>query len=141
MPTVTASNIRLVSSQGELWDTNRQDTVFASAARTATVDSDDQTNANFRGGRLHLDITAVSGTTPTLDITIRSAGTFFLAIAGAAFAQKTATGQDELVVYPGVAETANESVSDILPRLWDANAVIGGTTPSFTFSLVVQLEL
>jgi hypothetical protein len=58
-----------------------------------------------------------------------------LAIAGAAFAEKTTTGDDELVIYPGVAETANESVSDILGRLYDANAAIGGTTPSFTFAL------
>lgn len=115
---------------------NSEFTVFPSAARTTTASSDDQTNRHSRGVRLHLNITAASGTTPTLDIKLQAKiGDIYIDIAGAVFTQKTGTGTDELVVYPGVAETANESVSDIIPMTWKALATIGGTTPSFTFSL------
>lgn len=115
---------------------NYEVNVFPSAARTSSANSSDQTNHHARGVRLHLDITAASGTSPTLDVKLQAKiGSQYIDIAGAAFAQKTTTGTDELVVYPGVAETANESVSDIIPRTWRAVATIGGTTPSFTFRL------
>ena len=117
--------------------------IFPSAARIATVNSADFDNdGGWRGAVFSLDITAASGTTPTLDITIERkdvASGKYNAIPGAAFAQKTTTGQDELVIYPGVAETANESVSDILSTVLRAVATIGGTTPSFTFSLGASL--
>lgn len=115
---------------------NFEGQAFPSAARTATTNGVDQVNYHGRGIRLHLDITAASGTTPTLDVTIQAlVNGIYIAIAGAAFTQKTTTGTDELVIYPGIAETANESVSDIIPFRWRAVATIGGTTPSFTFSL------
>lgn len=113
-------------------------TVFSSAARTATEDSADQVHAGYRGVHLVLDITVVSGTTPTLDVKLQrkdETSGKYVDIPGAAFAQKTGTGTDDLVVYPGVAETANRSVSDILSEAWRVVATIGGTTPSFTFSL------
>ncbi len=120
---------------------NARTTVFASAARTTTTNSADQTNYNHKGGRLFLDVTAVSGTAPTLDVTLQTrdsiSGTY-IAIPGAAFAQKTAISFDDLTVYPGIAETANETVSDIVSRIWRAVATIGGTTPSFTFSLSID---
>lgn len=123
-------------------EVNQDKTVFASAAQTATVNSVDIANINARGARLHLDITAVSGTAPTLDVKLQAkVGGVYIDIAGAAFAQKTGTGTDELVVYPGVAETANESVSDVLPRIFRAVATIGGATPSFTFALTASLVL
>lgn len=116
-------------------------TVFASAARTSTTNSaalTKQDSANIRGVYLVLDITAASGTSPTLDVTIERfdpVSQQFVAMTGAAFAQKTTTGTSELVIYPGIAETANVSVSDVLSSTWRAVATIAGTTPSFTFSL------
>ena len=126
---------------GTTWDRRRgntEATVFTSAARTTTTNSADLTNYSARGVRLTLDITAASGVVPTLDVKIQAKDTLsgaYVDIAGAVFTQKTATGTDELVIYPGIAETANESVSDIIPRAWRAVATIAGTTPSFTFSL------
>ena len=120
---------------------NTEATVFASAARTATANSADQTNYNARGVRLTLDVTAVTGAGATLDVKLQAKDTLsgaYVDIAGAAFTQKTLAGgpvTDELIVYPGVAETANETVSDIIPRVWRAVATIAGTTPSWTFSL------
>ncbi len=117
-------------------------TVFASAARTATATSERIRRAQgIKGLRFFLDITAASGTSPTLDITIRAydpVGGDSHDVPGAAFAQKTTTGQDMLTIYPGIAETANESVSDVAPMEYEAVATIGGTTPSFTFTLSVE---
>jgi hypothetical protein len=59
-------------------------------------------------------------------------------VPGAAFAQKTATGDDTLEIYPGIAETANESVSSTLPREIQVVFTVGGTTPSFVTNLIVH---
>ena len=144
-PTIARAAVDNQVFNGTTWDRQRgntETTVFASAARTATANSADQTNYNHRGMRLTLDITASGGTTPTLDVKIQAKDSVsgkYVDIAGAAFTQKTGTGTDELVVYPGVAETANESVSDVIPRTWRAVATIGGTTPTFTFTLAAAL--
>lgn len=117
---------------------NAEATVLASAVRTATANSADQVNRFARGVRLFLNITAASGTAPTLDIKVQTkdpVSGVYLDLPGAVFAQKTTTGSDDLTVYPGVAETANETVSDALSRTWRVVATIAGTTPSFTFSV------
>lgn len=113
-------------------------TVFTSAARTTTTNGSDLTNVGARGVMLVLDVTAASGTTPTLDVKLQYKDPVsgkYVDIPGAAFAQKTGTGTDSLLVYPGVAETANREVSTHLGKSWRAVATIGGTTPSFTFTL------
>ena len=115
--------------------------VFASAARTATTtNSDDIDNdPQQKGVKLFLDITAVSGTSPTLDIKLQVKDPLsakYEDMPGAAFAQKTSTGQGVLTIYPGIAETADVSVSDVLGSTWRIVATIGGTaTPTFTYSL------
>lgn len=117
---------------------NKTETVFALAARAVTENSAEQVNGYARGVRLTLDVTAASGTSPTLTVKLQAKDAVsgkYVDIAGAAFTAKTAAGTDELVVYPGIAETANETVSDVIPDAWRAVATIGGTTPSFTFSL------
>lgn len=114
-------------------------TIFPSAARTTSVNSADQVMEGWQGKgvRLYVDVTAVAGT-PTLDIKVQGldqASGDYYDIPGAAFPQITAVVTDILTVYPGIAETANETVSDVLPKTWRVVATIGGTTPSFTFSL------
>jgi hypothetical protein len=119
-------------------DSNTLFTVFSSGAITATTNSNDQQNLGAKGIRLTLDITAATGTTPTLDVKLQSKDFVsgkYVDITGAAFAQKTGTGTDDLVIYPGITSTANRRVSDVLPRDWRIVATVGGTTPSFTFSL------
>lgn len=118
-------------------------TVVASASRTATFNSDDQTNSPIEKGiRLFLNISAVTGTSPTLDIKVQIkdplSGSYH-DMAGAAFAQKTGTGTDEIIVYPGVAETANVSVSDYLGgATWRVVNTLGGTSPDFTYTIAAQ---
>lgn len=114
-------------------------TLFASAARTvASTNSNIVVSDDFRGIFLTLDVTAASGTTPTLDVKLQEQDSLTLKwtdIPGAAFAQKTAANQDTLKLYPGVTAAANRSVSTTIPKAVRAVAAIAGTTPSFTFTL------
>ncbi len=113
-------------------------TISPSGARTATFTSNDLINNGAKGIRLCLDVTAASGTTPTLDVKLQSKDSLsgqYLDITGAAFAQKIAISTDDFVIYAGVATTASRRVSDILPKVWRVVFTIGGTTPSFTFTL------
>lgn len=121
---------------------NHGETVLASAAQTADVQTAAQDNPSARGVRLYLDITAASGTSPTLDgdVEVQDPVTGdWVAIPGASFAQATGISAQQLVIYPGIAETANVSVNDFLSRTWRVNFSIGGGTPSFTFSLGADL--
>lgn len=118
--------------------TKHQVIVFSSASRTASANSGDQNSGGAKGVHLVLDVTAVTGTTPTLDVKVQrkdATSGQYVDLPGGAFAQKTGVSVDDLVIYPGVAETANRSVSDVLSEEWRAVETIGGTTPDFTFSL------
>lgn len=109
-------------------------TTLAATTNSDTVQNEDQR----RGIHLVLDITAASGTTPTLDIKLQrkdDKSGKYVDLPSAAFAQKTTTGTDDLVIYPGIAETSNRSVSDVITSRWRAVATLAGTTPSFTFTL------
>lgn len=121
----------------------RETVLFASAARTTNENSNEQVNSpsqfRYKGVRLFLDITAVTGTNPTLDVKLQAkdpASDKWFDVTGAAFAQQTGTGTALLTLYPGIKETANDEVSEILPDTWRIATTIGGTdTPTFTFSL------
>jgi hypothetical protein len=102
----------------------QRETVVASAARTVTG------NSGTMGGygaastiRAQLNVTAASGTTPTLDVTIQDTldGTNWFTIG--TFAQKTTAALEVINVTVPFA--------DRLRVLW----TIGGTTPSFTFAI------
>lgn len=103
----------------------------ASAARTATgtgtveIVVSDQKAAAF-----YIDVTAASGTSPTLDVVVE---TFDPAAVSnwqtlATFAQKTAAAKERVAV------TAN--LGSRVRVKW----TIGGTTPSFTFSVGMCAE-
>jgi len=116
--------------------------LFSSAARTATANGADTKNDYAKGVVLFLDITAASGTSPTLAVKLQSKDDLsgaYVDVPGVSFATKTGTGSSSLTLYPGIAETANISVSGILSRDFRAVATIGGTSPSFTFSLNAEL--
>lgn len=97
-------------------------TPVASAARTTSGNSGALDASSTPGLSLLLDVSAASGTTPTLNVTIEESddGTTWRTVA--AFAQKTAVS----------AERKSFAIaSDFYRVAW----VIGGTTPSFTFSV------
>lgn len=119
-------------------------TAEASSAKTATGAGAAQTNFNARGALLFLNVSAASGTTPTLDVRVQVQDPISLAwfdLPGAAFPQRTAVSTAMLEVYPGLVDAANVRVGRALPRTWRLAWTLGGTTPSFTFSVGVQYVL
>lgn len=113
-------------------------TIFASAARTATVTGSEITSPWYTGIILNIDCTARSGTNPTLDVKIQGkdpeSGTWY-DVPNAAATQITATGHTSFRLGPGLPATAGVSANTFLPYSYRVVATIGGTTPSFTFSV------
>ena len=114
---------------------NTQGTLLASAARTATATSPTMTNYNAKGVVVSVNVTAVAGTSPTLTVTINAispvSGTKIPILT--ASTAISAIGEYAYQVYPGAAGYT-QSAAAALPRTWEVDYVIGGTTPSFTFS-------
>jgi hypothetical protein len=116
-------------------------TIETSAARTASGNGTTATNASAVGAHFIFNVSAVSGTTPTLVAQLQvqdSLSTNWVDVPGAATATITAIGTYLLTVYPSVAEVANSKISNALPRTYRWRWTIGGTTPSFTFSISAQ---
>lgn len=101
-----------------------------------TVNGTDQTNVNGRGVQVGIDITALTGTSPTVTVTIEgkdaASGKYYTLLQSAALA---ATGFTLLTLYPGAPTTANVSSPQVLPATWRVKAVVGGTTPAATATI------
>ena len=114
--------------------------LIAHAAASAGVNGADQVNRRFRGLHLTIDVTAITGTAPTLTVTIQGkdpiSGKYYTILASAAL---NATGTTVLRVYPGLAAAANLAVSDVLPKTWRVISAIGGTTPAVTANISATL--
>jgi hypothetical protein len=113
------------TSDGRFVD-SRDVTLHASAARTATgTGTVSEETGHRRTLALVLAITAATGTTPTLDVTVqtsRDGSTWYTA---GTFTQATATGTQRKVF----------ALDRYVRVIW----TIGGTTPSFTFSASGEL--
>lgn len=121
-----------MATSGEL-AFHKEFTVAASSARTATLTGSDQTNDGWTGVVLTLDITVWNAT--SLDVKVQmkdQTSGKYVDIPGAAFAQKSGTGTDTLVIYPGIGETANRSVSDVLPATWRIVGTQVGTSATYS---------
>jgi hypothetical protein len=103
------------------------------SAASVGGNSSDQTNMNGRGLQVGINITAISGTSPTLTVTVQgkdaASGTYYTLLASASL---NATGFTLLTVYPGSPTTANVSSAMPLPRTWRILYAITGTGPSVT---------
>lgn len=110
------------------------------AAAAAGVNGADQDNPAARGIRLTIDITAITGTGPSLIVTLEGkcpiSGKYTTILASAAL---TAVGTTVLKVYPGLTAAANLVASDILPRTWRVKSAIAGTTPAVTATVAASL--
>ena len=133
---------------GTQWDRMRNNTtntvVDTSAARTTTGNGATGINYNHDGAYVLVNVSAVSGTTPTM--TVRVQGTvdgtnwFDLDATNASTPSITATGQYYIRMYPGYVNAVG-TANVALPRSWRLAWTIGGTTPSFTFSTAVSYVL
>lgn len=96
-------------------------TPAASAARTANGNGSSIELGDRAVARLKLDVTAASGTSPTLDVTVqtsRDGATWYTA---GTFTQRTGVASEEKVFA--------------IDRFVRASWTVGGTSPSFTFSV------
>lgn len=141
-PTVTQIGVAGLLFNNASWDRERNNhivAVEASSAKTASGNGATQTNFNARGVFVWVNVTAVSGTTPTLAVRLQwspDGGTTWIDVdtTNAQTASITATGTAVLRVYPGIATAANASLNMPLPRTWRLAWAVTGTTPSFTFA-------
>ena len=104
-------------------------TLLASAARTTTAAG--TAIPGFAAARqlvLQLQVTAASGTTPTLDLVVQDTtdGTNYNTIA--TFTQKTGVSREVIRLSTPFTDTLRVSYE------------IGGTTPSFTFNVIAWAD-
>jgi uncharacterized membrane protein YccC len=103
------------------------------AAASAGGNSVDQNNAQARGVVVGVNISAITGTSPTLTVTVQgkdtASGEYYTLLESTALA---AVGFTTLTVLPGVTAAANVAASLPLPATWRVLYAIGGTTPAVT---------
>lgn len=117
---------------------NEEIVVMESQERGASVDSrviDAGDSRRFaKGASVFIDITAVSGS-PSITVTIQgrdpASGKFLNILESSAL---SGVGTTVLTVYPGIAETANESANTVLPRKWRVS-VSAGNADLITYSV------
>jgi hypothetical protein len=132
---------------GSGWDKtrNNQDnvTLLASATRTSTTSSADQTNYNGRGVLVYLNVTAASGTGGlTLTIQAKDPVTGTYQTLNSAPTAVTATGFKTYELYPGAATTGGltQAVQQPLPRTWRVQ-VAHGDSSNYTYSVSASVLL
>lgn len=123
---------------------NRNGILFESAARTESADphglgagvyvTEEIHNFGAKGVDIFLVSTSSGGGTVTVKLQKKdpASGTWIDLTSGATAAQAD-PGSAILTIYPGIAETANVSVSDHLGLIWRAHATVA--TASVTFSV------
>jgi hypothetical protein len=131
---VCSQNLDFNNSQFDRHRSNFEATVLASAARTTSTNSSDQTNYNGAGATLTIDVTSVTDT-PSITVAIKYkdtlSGKYVALLTSAAI---TAVGTYTLRVYPGCVAVANEVANAPLPRVWRAE-VTHADTDSITYSI------
>ncbi len=103
--------------------TTQPQVILASAARVASGETSGFGCRAAQSLRIYADVTAVSGTSPTLNVTIQSSPDNSQWYTAASFSEIDATGNHtQVATFPG--------------RYFRCAYVIGGTdTPTITFSL------
>ena len=115
--------------------------IAPSAARTTTFTSQIFTNDPllYTGMMFFLNITASSGT-PNLVVKVQYVdpitGTAVVDVPSGAFAAKTGTGQDTLVIHPAVTASANRQVASPLTGYFLVVGTMTGGTPNMTYTIV-----
>lgn len=109
-------------------------------AASAGINGTDQLNVNHRAMLLFINVTAITGTTPTLTVTIqgrdKTSGQYYTILQSAAI---SATGLTVLRVSPNLASVANLVAQDLLPDTWRVITAIAGTTPAVTATIAASL--
>jgi hypothetical protein len=113
--------------------------VLAAGALTASGNTVDFENLYGLGAHFFFNVTAVSGTTPTIIFSIDEkdpvSGNYVSILKTASITAANSPNPVKLTVYPGVVAAANSVANDFMPRMWRLSWVITGTTPSITCSV------
>lgn len=116
---------------------NAEGVIFPSAARTnATYTSDAIHNANAKGVRLYIDITAVGGGPGTVTAEIQTQDPVsknWKRLTGCVTTALNSVSTGTLTVYPSTTVSANIDLSNQLGPIWRVVAVVG--VNSVTFSI------
>lgn len=112
--------------------------ILSSAARTATVNSSDFNNNEYRGAQIVIDVTAVAAT-PSVVFSVEGyddiSGQYYSILDSAAI---TGTGTTVLTVYPGATASANVSTGNVIPATWRITAT-HADADSITYSVGANL--
>ena len=111
-------------------------TAASAGVTTPTLDA-----RQGRGMLVFINITAITGTSPTLTVTLKgsidaAATATYTILASAAL---NATGLTVLKVYPGLTASANVAANDAVPMNVQVSTAIGGTGPSVTATISAVL--
>ena len=129
----TARYVRARANRGGL-------SLLASAARTVTTNSTTQTNRNWRGVHITINVTAHGGglgIVPHIQGNDPITGTFYDILIGTTIA---ATGFIVIKAYPGIAPVAGGAASDLLPYNWRFQMEALDAT-SHTYQVTAQLDI
>lgn len=108
-------------------------------ASGGTQTTPDQVNRGFRGIKVVVNVTAVSGG-GSIIVTIqgkdRVSGAVYALLSSAAI---TTVTTNVYTVYPGVTATTNVSASDVLPPTWNIKAAVsaGNVTGTISFAEIM----
>lgn len=120
---------------------NTDQKVLTLTAQGVAVQSSDLINAGGAALNLGINVTALTGTTPTLTVTVQgkdfASGTYYNILSSVAI---SATGFTLLQVGAGLTATANSIANANLPRTWRVSCAIGGTGgPTVTATIGASL--
>jgi hypothetical protein len=120
-------------------DTSLGTLATLTAAGAGSVTGPDLDTAQHRGIAVFVNITAISGTSPTLTVSIKGkspVGVDYTILSSAAL---TATGQTVLTIYPALPASANVTAQSTIPTVAHVDYTIGGTGPSITATISAVL--
>jgi len=119
---------------------NQNYTALLLSAASASVNGNDIDNLGGRFAIVTIDITAITGTTPTATFTVQGkdpvSGKYYTILASTAL---NAVATTVLKIGPGLTAAANSVANDIMPTVFRVIVTIGGTTPAVTATVGVQL--
>jgi len=104
--------------------------LLPSGARTASGNTGDIDVGRFLHGKFCLDVTAVSGTTPTLDVYVEGKYQY-------SGKYETIWSQTGITA---VGTFTSPIISPLVFRYVRVRWVVGGTSPSFTFSVEAEMK-
>jgi hypothetical protein len=116
-------------------------TLITHAAASAGVSTAALDTYQGRGLLVFVNVTALTGTSPTLTVTVKGSiddklTATYTILASAAI---SATGLTVLRIYPALTVSANAVANDVVPVFTQITTAIGGTGPAVTATISAVL--